>query len=104
MNTDKEKDGIVFGAIANFLGQPQGGCVTKPRVGPLFPNTLEQRSASRRATTQTRNPPLDQKERGYPGENASWNLSLPQRGCGMRERNPFSMLPIDRCYPARPQA
>ena len=22
--------------------QPQGGCVTKPRVGPLFPDTLEQ--------------------------------------------------------------
>src|ERR1044071_5960157 len=48
--------------------QPQGGCVTKPRVGPLFPDTLEQTPVSRRTTTQTRSLPLDQKERAYPGE------------------------------------
>ena len=36
MYTDKEKDRIVFGAIANFLGQPQGGCVTKPKGWPAL--------------------------------------------------------------------
>src|ERR1044071_3389554 len=48
--------------------QPQGGCVTKPRDGPVFPDTLEQTAVSRRTTTQTRRLPLDQKERAYPGE------------------------------------
>src|ERR1044071_1931241 len=39
-------DRVVFGRIANCplnVFQPQGGCVTKPRVGPLFPDTLSKR-------------------------------------------------------------